>query len=225
MKTVLVILIAVICSISSSFAQFDNGTICVGGIIDYQSISGETNNAGIKTDNPKTTVLGFIPRGMYYLSKNLAVGLGIGITNTKTTTVSPGFSESETKTQLTSFLPGARYMIVAGQRAGIGMEGVIDIGFGKTETTTDFFGPPPVTTTSETDISTFGVAVAPYFYLFVTERLALESTFGHIGYGSIKTESGTGPAKTETTNNAFSLNLNPVNTLTFGVAWYFGKSE
>ncbi|NNF01281.1 MAG: hypothetical protein HKN22_01215 [Bacteroidia bacterium] len=224
MKKFILLTAAIIFTYGYSNAQFSQGTICLSGVIDFQSTGGETTTAGVSTDNPKTSVIGFIPKGLYFLNPNLAVGLGIGYTSTKTTTVAAGFSETEATTSLVSFLPCARYLLVGNERAGISGMFVIDYSTGKTETTTSFVSGAP-STTAETDISAFGLAVAPHFYLFLTDRIAIESTFGHLGYGSVKTETGTGAAATETTNTAFSLNLNPLNSLTFGVAFYFGGSE
>ena len=230
MKKILLLLITVCFTYTYSSAQFEQGTICLTGVIDFQSTGGERTAGGVTSDQPKTTVLGFVPAGMYFLNDRTAVGLGIGITNTKTTTVTPNSnpapfpsngSETENKTNLLSFLPMVRHILVGNERAGIGAIGMIDIGTGKNEVTTDFEDPAVMSTSADTDISTFGIAVAPHFYLFLTDNVAIESTFGHIGYGSIKQDFGAGA---ENTNNAFSLNLNPINSLTFGVAVYFGGS-
>ena len=64
MKKFLLLAAAMIFSVGYSSAQFSKGTICLSGVIDFQSTSGETTTGGVTTDNPKTTVLGFIPKGM-----------------------------------------------------------------------------------------------------------------------------------------------------------------
>lgn len=194
--------------ISLAHAQTDQGTIMLGGGLNFNTASSKT--AGV--DNGTTTSFGIRPNVGYFISDNLAIGLGLGFNSstTKTPTAGGGTGNDETVTSEFTVSPFVRYYSEIGDKAGAFLQGSVNFGSDKSKFT------PAGGATAESKGSSIGVGISPGVYWFITNHIGLESTIGGISFESSKSKNA---ANVETKGSNFGLNLNT--TLTVGLNYYF----
>jgi outer membrane protein len=189
----------------------------VGGSLGFGSGSSETTVGTVTADGPKLSNFNISPNVGYFIMDNLAVGLRIGYATTKSTEkdVPAAGDETINKTSEFTVSPFARYYMEMGEKAGLFIDGSVDIGSGKGTNEVTSGG---TTVTNELKMSTFGVNIRPGVYWFITDHIGLEGTFGSLGFNSYKDDDGGNPA-TENKSSSFGLNLNT--GIAVGFNYYF----
>lgn len=189
MKKVLLFVAFAAISLSSS-AQFAKGDSYISGGVGFSQS---------KTGSASSSNYAISPNYGYFVTNNIAVGVGLG------------FGGNTAKNGL-----GIKTANASALSAGV---------FARYYTTPSkafsFFGNAGVNYTSNTDkipatsvkTSGFGISVAPGISYFVSNRLAIESTVGSLGYSTSKADL-TGAVST----NNFGLNLN-LSSISFGLVY------
>ena len=202
MKTKFVILAALCAVAFSANAQTEKGKSLISGSFGYSSGKTENTTTLISTSSfgsEKTSSFQIMPRFGYFVSKNLAVGLGIGFAKEKTTTSNynnmyyPGtytvFQES--KQQNFNIGPFVRYYIDVVEKFKFFGQLNTQVGFGKVDQTLQygtFTGSSYFINTNESGYKTtiYSAAINPGFAFFPSKRWAIEFSFPLLSYTKIK---------------------------------------
>jgi hypothetical protein len=216
MKKIIFTLLIGLMSATFVQAQLEQGTKYLGGSFNLGFGSSKSSADGTSQDGPKTFNFGITPALGYFISDNLSLGLGIGYTMFKETEKGDGvFTPDETtfSQSMIDLSPFVRYYMMPTEKMGFFCQGTIEFGFGnaKNEETTG-----STTVTDEYKASSFGVGITPGIVIFVSEKVALESTFGGLVFGSSKIKWTDDDVDYENSSSNFSLDVNP--WVTVGVA-------
>lgn len=219
----------------SSYAQVGQGTLFMGGRLEFMQSQAKNKSGGTTTDGPKITHFGIMPDVGYFLTDNIAAGLGIGYTSAVSNfenTQGQVTTKVKGKESMFFLLPFLRYYKFMGDKGGVFAQFDVGIGSGKNfgETTT---GNVTVTTTDE-KISAFHVALRPGVVFFVTDKIGLEATVGALGFFQDKEVDENSQNKDEETNTSIGFRFNtglfnqssilPNNPVfNIGVKYYFTK--
>lgn len=178
-------------------AGFKSGDMFISGAIGFGSE---------KEGDNKVTQFELSPKAAYFVTNNIAVGLQIGFTSRKAED-SNGITTTETKTN--TFGAGAfgRYYLTPANR--FSFFGQVGLGFTTSKTEYDTPGTP------EDKDNGFNIGVAPGISYFVSDNLALEATFGILGYNTTKPDFD-GAESTDQFN--IGLNMSDIN---FGIVYKF----
>lgn len=187
------------------YSQPKSGSMYVGGDVSFWSTGQKFKAGAVVTEGDKSFDLTILPHVGYYLSDNLAIGAKFGYSSVKYTT--PSIFPAGSDEDLTSKMhiePYARYYLI-NNTGGLFIEGGLGLAFGKNTTTNTVTGPPVVTTIYEEKLLDVTLGIRPGVYYHITPNLALESTFGFIGYVMNK---HTDPAgANEVINNQMGVNI------------------
>lgn len=175
---------------------FTKGDVFASGSIGYGSE---------KTGENKNNVFNFSPKAGYFVTNNIAVGVKLGFTSGKQTQ-DAGLATIETKTN--TFEAGAfgRYYFTPASQ--FSFFGELSAGFNSAKTEID--GVP-----GESKSNGFNVGVAPGISYFVSKNIALEATFGLLGYKTNKPDVD-GAESTDT----FNIGAN-FSDIRFGIVYKF----
>jgi hypothetical protein len=212
MKKVLLTL-GFIGAVAIANAQISKGTIMLGGTLDFSSSGGSTKGGGVTVDKAGSSSFTIAPMGAYYLTDNIAIGLGIGYGMT-----SSGPDTMETTGSSFAIGPMVRYNMPLADKFGAFVQAGLSISSGSSSTkagTVTVDGPK----TSGMDF-----AIEPGLLYFISDRIAIEATYGRIGYNTSTSKTGTGASEVTDTDTEFGINLSS-STLSFGFAWYFGGGK
>ncbi len=169
-------------------------------------VSGAVGLSSSKTGDFKANTLSFSPRAAYFVDNNIAVGLAIGYETQK---IDAGASATNTQTSFGAF---GRYYVTPSSKFSLFAQLGVDF------TSNDFeFGVDSEGDLVALDGKTkgFNIGVAPGFHYFVSDKFALETSVGLVGYSS-NDNGGNGADKT----NTFDLGLN-FNNIMFGLTYKF----
>ena len=205
----LITIVAVVTAFSlSSSAQIEQGRIMLGGSLGFSSSTSETDAGGTTADGPESSGFEIMPYGGYFITDNIAVGLGVGYSSSTT-------DDQTTETEMSAFNvePFARYYMNMGDRFYMFAHLGIPFESGTSETTTGGVTADGPETTS------FGVGITPGLSYFVSDNVVIEAAFGFLGYTSDVSELDAGGVTTETTSSSFGLDLDS-STLLFGFSWF-----
>lgn len=175
---------------------FTKGDIFASGSVGYGSE---------KTGDNKNNTFNFSPKAGYFVTNNIAVGVKLGFTSGKDTEqVGPASIETKTNT----FEAGAfgRYYFTPASQ--FSFFGELSAGFNSSKTEID--GVP-----GESKSNGFNVGVAPGISYFVSKNIALEATFGLLGYKTNKPDFD-GAESTDT----FNIGAN-FSDIRFGIVYKF----
>lgn len=202
MKKLIFAAVAVL-SITTGFSQkkttegFGKGNLFVSGTMSVNSS---------KEEDFKSNSLTFSPKVGYFVSDNIALGLGIGYETGELT--EGGTTAAENKV----FMANLFGRVYATPASKFSLFTQLNIGFGNSETEyTQFMGE---FLPFETNYSTFNIGFAPGFHYFVNDNLGLETTVGVIGYNAMKNKD------TDTKTNSFNVGLDFSN-INFGIIYKF----
>jgi len=101
--------ILIICSLLAStgvFAQFEQGTMLVGGNVGYSGVTYKYKSGSTSTTVSKTSTISVMPQFGYFIMDNLAVGAGLNISSSTEKSESSDEKYTSSSMQLTPF---ARY--------------------------------------------------------------------------------------------------------------------
>gem|GEM_PF-1809387 len=188
------------------------GTWNLGLEANFNVSNSESQTQASSVDTDRFS-LGLFPRAGYAFSENWMVGLRTGYSRTKVDNdlnQQPNFNQSESKTEAILFAPYVRKYFNLGKSLLFYTQGEAGYVGAWSETISD------VTSRMSMESDQFYVAFRPGISFFVSQKLALESSFGILRYSSIKSEN----SGSETTSNGFDLNLDSSNIL-IGLSYYF----
>lgn len=182
---------------STGSAGFKQGDVFASGAVGYSSE---------KTGDNKSDQFTVIPRAAYFVTDNIALGAQIGYTTGTETVEGPfGGSVDQDTNVFSAGVFGRYYFTPARNFSFFGQLGV-DFATAKTE----IEGVP-----GEAKANGFNVGLAPGISYFVSDHIALEATFGLLGYNSVKPDVD-GAESTDTFDIGFDLeNIN------FGIVYKF----
>lgn len=171
---------------------FSQGDIFISGSVGYGSD---------KTGDAKETTFNVSPKAGYFVTNNIAVGLSVAYTNTKDDT-----DGSEVTTN--SFGVGAfgRYYFTPANK--FSFFGQLGVGYQTDKTEVEGVD-------GEFKTNGFNVGVAPGVSYFLSKNIALEATFGILGYNTSKPDAD-GAESTDSFN--IGLDMSDIN---FGIVYKF----
>lgn len=171
-------------------------------------ITGSVGFGSEKTGDFKTNIFNIAPKAGYFVTSNIALGVQLGYTSAKDTEPSaiPGGEDVEVKNTSLEIGAFGRYYFTPARN--FSFFGQLSVGYvtAKEETTP-----------GDAEFKTNGVnvALAPGISYFVSEHIALEATFGILGYRTNKPDVD----DAESTNNFdFGVNFSDIN---FGIVYKF----
>ncbi|HCS21638.1 MAG TPA: hypothetical protein DIW47_13955 [Bacteroidetes bacterium] len=215
-KTLLVIVMAFIGQ--QSMGQVQAGSIFVTGFGSFFSESGETSvtstgNPTVTTEHDKYSGGTFGVGGGYFLSDNIAVGVGFSVMGDKVTPVDT--SDPEVKTSGYGVNVFARYYVPMSDN--FYFFGQLGVGFGGASSKMTQGG----TETDGPKIGMTTVGISPGFTFFPTENIGFDMTVGNLGWMSTKTTSEAGGTTIESTSSGIDVSFD-LSTVTFGIQYFFG---
>ena len=214
-----------ILSINQAQAQFNSGNLIIGGTLSFENNTAtttSTNADGLTLSLPGNTVsrTELTPRIGLMISEKWMAGGRFGI-NSTIITVPNNEQNTELKQTTNIFLVGpfARYYAAPLGKVGLFVEGNVNLGFGnrKTEVTSSQNNS---TVSIASKVFEIDAGLTPGVNFMITPNIALEGTFGRIGYNSrtIKEQETTNPEKE--TNSKINVSLNP-GSFAFGMILFF----
>jgi opacity protein-like surface antigen len=177
-------------------AGFQNGDVFISGTLAFSSE---------KTGDFKSNQFTVSPKVGFFVSNNIAVGVSLAYLSANQD-ISDSFDVYEQKT--TGFEVGAfgRYYFTPASKFSIFAQ--LGAGYGSAKYEVEAIG-------SESKADGFNIELAPGFNYFVSNNLALEATFGILGYNTVKPDYD-GAESTDSFNIGIDLaNIN------FGLVYKF----
>ena len=211
MKKILFCLIVLGAFYTNTMAQ-SQGSISLGGEFFMWFENPKTVNNNQTVDGPKTTQFTLLPSFEYYVMEDLSLGLGIGYDMTRKKGVSGNITTTD-KWGVFYFQPYLRKYIKLGDHLNFFGEGNVSLGFGKHVYETSAGN---ITNSNKYSYSSYSIGLSPGVLYHLSDKVALESTFGFLGYQGSSEE--TGP-DTKNKTNDFGLKLN-TSTITFGIRFF-----
>lgn len=187
---------AIVATSSVAMAQtegFTKGSLFISGNVGFSS----TTEPGTP-DDTKINSFNFSPRVGYFVTDKVAVGIGLGFGSNKN-------DDGTTEVKSTDLSIGAfgRYYFTPANKFSMMLQLAADYTTSKNEVDGNETG----------KLNGFGVNFAPGLNYFISNRLALETTVGVLGFNSSKPDVDGADA---TTNFNFNLGLN---NITFGLVY------
>ena len=222
---------------SVSNAQINKGSFFVGG-----SLSGYLNTSdnyftlpGSEIKSGSSQNISINPTVGYFIKQNFAIGLGLGYSYTyiKQSRIQPDGTtiDDYNKVNTLSITPYARYYFNLGGKIALFTQlGVIYSPFtaGHHHEVINYNGnpTPSIIDTKDQNIS-LNVLLSLGFSYFISDKCAIETTIGSIGYTASKYTNITTSAFTDGDmniqhNSSFNLNFS-ISSITFGVKYFIRK--
>jgi len=186
----------------ASTEGFAKGNMFLSGTVSF----GTTD---MKSLDAKETSFVVAPKFGYFVSENIAIGLGLGFGNAKIEANS-GSGKYENKS--TSFGAFGRYYMKTSKFAPFAE---LNVNYATASNEwIEFFG-TPTPFGGGVDVNTLSVNVAPGFNYFISDKFALETSVGLLGYSSSKADVDGAKA-----DSGFNIGLN-LSNINFGVIYKF----
>lgn len=215
-KTLLVLAMAFIGS--QAIGQVGAGRIFISGFGSIQTQSGQTEVTGgpttVTTDHDKEFggMLGV--GGGYFLTDNIAAGIGIAYMGSKTTPADT--SNPEVQSSGFGLTLGARYYVPVADN--FYFHGGLYYGFSSQSSKMTQGG----TETDGPKFTSNSIGIRPGFSWFAAPNFAFDMTFGNLGWTGSKMES-TG-ANTTTTSKSSGMDVSfDLTTVNFGIQYFLGN--
>lgn len=166
--------------------------------------SGTFGYSSEKTGDVKTTEFQIVPRVGFFVSDNFAIGAQLGYVSSEFP-LETDFGVVDVKAS--GFEAGAFARYYSTPANAFSFFGQLSASYASVNTEADGGG--------EFKTNGFGFELAPGISYFVSDHIALEATFGKLGYSTVKPDFD-GAESTDT----FDLSLN-LSNVTFGIAYKF----
>ncbi|MEP2669414.1 MAG: outer membrane beta-barrel protein [Cyclobacteriaceae bacterium] len=165
MKKLILVILVTTCA-STVFAQFNQGSIIIGGKTNLSSsfTTNKSKTGGTTTTNGKFSTFSIEPQAAYFVIDNLAVGTGLFISTS--TSKDDGSSNKYTSTSL-GLTPLVRYYF-----DNIYVQGSFQLGSNKTKNT--FNG-----TTTESTTNLGGWSLMGGYAYFISDAISFEPQIGY----------------------------------------------
>lgn len=163
----------------------------------------------MKSMDAKETSFVVAPKFGYFVSDNIAIGLGLGFGNSK---IEANNSDEKVENKTTSFGAFGRYYVKTSKFAPFAE---LNVNYATTSTEYAKFMGQLIPFGDGTDINTLSVNVAPGFNYFFSDNFAIETSVGILGYSSSKADVDGAEA-----DSGFNIGLNFSN-INFGLIYKF----
>ena len=207
MKKVLVVLVLVVLTMGSAFAQKGTwyiGTSAMTSLTDLDD-PGSAFVTGVmvgKVDDATATCFGIAPDAGYFVSDKFSVGLGVAFN-----LMSEKANKDADAFKTTSFgvNPYVRYFAISKGNFGLYLQG----GLSFISCTAD--EPDPITWKPKSGdaFNVFNIGINPGISYKLGDNFGVTAAFGYLGYASVGDDA-----------SAFGLNVD-MSTLRFGLSWSF----
>lgn len=177
------VLLSAVAILTFSFANAqEEATTSTGGFAKGDMfLSGSVGFGSEKMDETSVNQFTVAPKAGYFITENIAVGVGLSFGNGNVK--DDGDKVAENKS-LSAGVFGRYYVKTSG------FAPFVELGVNYGTTNTEFSGTivdgSLAPAGSGEDFNTFGVQVAPGFNYFVSDKFALETSVGILGYSSSK---------------------------------------
>lgn len=212
-KTLLVLAMAFIGS--QSMGQVEAGRIFISGFGSIQTQNGQTEVKGgpttVTTEHDKYFSGTFGIGGGYFLTDNIAAGIGISFIGSHTTPADT--SNPERTTAGLGLTLGARYYVPVADN--FYFHGGLIYSRSATGSRTTQGG---TETDGPTNVNTF-IGIQPGFSWFATPNFAFDMTFGNLGWAGSKTESTAGNLTTTSNSGGMIVSFD-LTTVNFGIQYF-----
>jgi len=190
---------------SGSFAQPVSGKLILGGNFSFSfEHYGEDNQS-------KSNSFEINPNIGFFITEKTAIGVRAGYSMTKDEYAN-SFYDSE-KVSAFGLSPYFRYYIKP-NKGGIFLQSSLQLYFGKEKTSYyDEYEMQDVV--EESNFTLMNIGVSPGVYYYITEKIAIEATFGRLSYQFVTTKD---EDDNKNKQNYFGLSLNP-QSISFGVVF------
>ncbi len=178
-----------------AISGFTKGDLFASGSVGYSSV---------KTGDIKSDQFNVTPRVGYFITNNFVIGAQLGFASGKDTNYNALGGLDETKR--TGFQAGAFARYYSTPANAFSFFGQLSAAYNATKYESGGF---------ESKINGFDLGVSPGISYFVSDHIALETTFGFLGYGTRKPD-----ADGAESTNSFDLNLD-LSNVTFGIVYKF----
>jgi len=212
MKKVLFSLILISAIGFKGLAQHEQGNISVGGTFNLSFATDKNESGNVTKKGPKTTDFTLLPSLEYFIGNDMSLGLGIGYT-VSTEKDNPDVSYHSYSERMFVLNPYFRKYWSLGNKASIFGQASLLYGFGKDVIKYEYTN---ATTEYKYDISKFSLGIRPGFQFMASDHLALEASFGFVGYENYSRDTGT---ENNTSSDAFTFNFD-LTTIQFGIRYY-----
>jgi hypothetical protein len=218
MKKSLVLILSLMLLSISSFAQLQKGNLLLGGNVNFQTSSTESDNLGVAGGNTaKSNSFSISPLVGYFLSDRTVLGLKVDYFSSKTENLifsgPPAVFEND-RIGLGPFV--RRYFPV---KEWVAFYGQAEMNYGSSK----YFQTNNSNSSSETKIRSVNFAASLGLSFFPTKWMSIDVSAHPLSFSSQKNQNTSGGASgSETTTNGFNLNLNS-NSLSLGAHFFLNK--
>jgi len=238
MKNTLLIIVALLVCFKSQ-AQLSKGRMMLSGSVNYSNNHSSRIDTGLNATQPIDNSNSFngILRYGYFVTNKIMVGVYGGYSHSDYNFKSVYFDGNnyinQTSNNMSNNFSGgifSRYYQMLG-KSRFALFGQLSVGYsaGKQEqkTTSQYPGGSLNTTNSHGDMSSITAAFNPGIVFFITKNIAIETTFGSMGFSTQRTKNyNAGGGYNETKNSTFNSNLGfNLSSLSWGVNFYFGGKK
>lgn len=187
---------------ATSSEGFGKGSMFLSGTVAFGSEEMSSLDA-------KETSFAVAPKFGYFVSENIAVGVGLGFENSK---IKANDSDDKVENKTTSFGAFGRYYIKTSKFAPFAE---LNVNYATTSTEYAKFLGEVTGFGDGTDINTISANIAPGFNYFFSDNFAVETSFGILGYSSRKADVDGAEA-----DSKFNVGLN-LSNINFGLIYKF----
>ncbi|QNF33493.1 porin family protein [Adhaeribacter swui] len=213
MKTIVLLLFSFVV-VSNCYAQIPAGTTFIGGSASFSNRT-DKNTRNPDIDNKSvSTSYSLYPKAGYFITDNIALGLGINYYSNRTKYKESSIDESfRGKQHSLGINPFARYYKMLGEKIGFFGQFTLSYENGKSKNN-DFIYQKQ---------TSFGASLAPGFVFFATPKIGIETTIGNFGYFRyINKYYSQDQNPTEDKTNQLAANVE-ANNVFLGINFYFGR--
>ncbi|WP_040396761.1 outer membrane beta-barrel protein [Cesiribacter andamanensis] len=196
---------------SSAYAQFQQGTIAVGGGVSMASERSKVESGNTTEKDDPINSFSLTPGIGYFIASDLEVGLRFGLGR-----ASQKGDDEKWVYSAFSAGPYVRKYFSLGESIALFGEGGLSFGSGKIKETAGN------TSREYGKSSTFALGITPGFMFKPSERIGIDLTAGYFGYRSTKSETYNNWTENEITetDSEFGLSLD-LSSVQLGVRLFF----
>jgi outer membrane protein len=219
------------------WSQHSQGSFLIEGGLNFFQSTSETIDGSITESGPKESGFTFSPSLGYFITDNLAAGIGFSYSSSTTDNIKDELSDGlqsfpyteEITSSTIAIGPFVRYYLMPFERSGLFLEASFAYGFGDGSDELSFENPVPISQTEtisryETtqEFTVFSTGLTPGLIFYISPSIALQATFGFIGYSSFSQENFDSllDETTEEEMSEFDISFN-ASSLSFGLSFAF----
>lgn len=176
----------------------------VGGSLGFNYAGGKLDDGNTIEDKTSTTTFSFAPKGGFFISDKVAIGLQLGLMSQKEKI--PGVIERVNYTQTYGITPFGRYYALRLNKFALFAQADLGLYFGSTKNTVGS------TTNKGPKTTTISFNAFPGIAYDLNETIALEAIIGGFNFGISRSSEKLNDNKDIDTNIGFGVNMNSIVT-------------